>query len=153
VFARLQVGNAVNTAKRLTSNEARLSGVEWDVLLPEDLPEVRGHPHDLQQVFLNLFLNAIQAMPQGGVLRIVAEAVDDQWVCVRIADTGDGIPPEQLPQIFDPFFTTKDPGMGTGLGLSVSHGIIEEHNGRIDVVSELGKGTTFSVYLPIVEGA
>ncbi|MFH1609247.1 MAG: ATP-binding protein, partial [Candidatus Bipolaricaulota bacterium] len=153
VFARLQVGNAVRTAKRLVSNEARLGGVVWDFDLPEDLPEIRGNPHDLQQVFLNLFLNAIQAMPKGGELRVRAHVVEGRVLCIDVTDTGEGIPPEHLPQIFDPFFTTKDSGMGTGLGLSVSHGIIGEHGGRIEVVSDPGTGTTFSVCLPMVEGA
>jgi signal transduction histidine kinase len=153
IFARFHVENAVGTAKRLVGNEARLAGVTWKTQLPEGLPEVRGHPHDLQQVFLNLFLNAIQAMPEGGELRVEADVVDDQWVRVEVSDTGPGIPPEHLSQIFDPFFTTKDPGMGTGLGLSVSHGIIEEHGGRIEVTSDLGQGTTFSVYLPVAEAS
>ncbi len=151
VFARFQVTNAVRTAKRLVSNEAKLADVTWDVRLPEDLPEVRGHPHDLQQVFLNLFLNAIQAMPNGGTLRVRAEVVEDEWIRIQVTDTGRGIPEEQIPMIFDPFFTTKDPGTGTGLGLSVSHGIIEEHGGRIEVESKPGRGTTFSVLLPIAQ--
>ncbi len=153
VFARFQVGKAVETARRLVENEARLAGVAWTSDIPQDLPEIRGHPHDLQQVFLNLFLNAIQAMESGGELGVDAEVVDGASVRVRVTDTGPGIPLENLSQIFDPFFTTKDPGMGTGLGLSVSHGIIEEHGGRIEVTSELGQGTTFSVYLPVAEGA
>jgi len=152
VFAHLPVESAVSTARRLVSNEARLAGVEWDVHFPEDLPEVRGHPHDLQQVFLNLFLNAIQAMSEGGQLTVRGSAEEGQWVRVEVTDTGAGIPPEHLSDIFDPFFTTKDPGMGTGLGLSVSHGIVEEHGGRLEVDSQPGRGTTFSVYLPIAEG-
>jgi len=153
IFAHFQVGTAVGTAKRLVANEAKLADVTWQVRLPEDLPEVRGHPHDLQQVFLNLFLNAIQAMPEGGKLEVGADVVDGKWVRVQVADTGSGIPQEHLSQIFDPFFTTKDPGMGTGLGLAVSHGIIEEHGGRIEVSSDPGRGTTFSVFLPVAEEA
>jgi len=153
VFARFQVGRAVETARRLVDNEARLAGVTWSVDIPQNIPEVRGHPHDLQQVFLNLFLNAVQAMPDGGSLQVQADVSEGKWVRVRVADTGLGIGPEHLSQIFDPFFTTKDPGMGTGLGLSVSHGIIEEHGGRIEVTSEPGQGTTFSVYLPVAEGS
>jgi two-component system NtrC family sensor kinase len=151
VFARLQVQNAVQAAERLVGNEARLAGVEWNVQLPEDLPEVKGHPHDLQQVFLNLFLNAIQAMPDGGELGVCADVVDGEWIRIQVTDTGRGIPEAQLPMIFDPFFTTKDPGTGTGLGLSVTHGIIEEHGGRIDVTSAEGRGTTFFVFLPIAK--
>jgi signal transduction histidine kinase len=153
VFAHFQVSKAVGTAKRLVSNEARLANVAWSVSLPEGLPEIRGHPHDVQQVFLNLFLNAIQAMSEGGELRVEATAVNGDWVRVQVSDTGSGIPPEHLPEIFDPFFTTKGPGMGTGLGLSVSHGIVAEHGGRIEVTSDPGKGTTFSVYLPVAEAS
>ncbi len=151
VFARLQVENTVRTAKRLVSNEAKLADVRWEVDFPEDLPKVKGHPNDLQQVFLNLFLNAIQAMPDGGELRVRADAVDDEWVRIRVTDTGRGIPEEHLSLVFDPFFTTKDPGTGTGLGLSVTHGIIKEHGGRIDVESKPGRGTTFSVFLPVAK--
>jgi two-component system NtrC family sensor kinase len=151
VLASFRVGKAVETAKRLVMNEARLAGVTMTLDLPSDLPEIRGHPHDLQQVFLNLFLNAIQAMPEGGKLTVEADVVENDWVRVRVADTGVGIPPEHLSQIFDPFFTTKDPGKGTGLGLSVSHGIVKEHGGRIEVASDPGQGTTFSVYLRVAE--
>jgi signal transduction histidine kinase len=153
IFTRFQVVKAVETAKRLVGNEARLADVTWSVNLPENLPEIRGHPHDLQQVFLNLFLNGIQAMPEGGELRVEADVVDGEWVCVRVADSGPGISPEHLSEIFDPFFTTKEPGKGTGLGLSVSHGIIEEHGGRIEVTSDPGQGTVFSVYLPLAEAS
>jgi signal transduction histidine kinase len=151
VFAHYQISKAVDTARRLVENEARLCGVTWEVNLPADLPEIWGHPHGLQQVFLNLFLNAIQVMPEGGELRVEAEVVEEEWVRVQVTDTGPGIAPEHLPQIFDCFFTTKEPGMGTGLGLSVSHSIIEEHGGRIEVTSELDQGTTFSVYLPLAK--
>jgi two-component system NtrC family sensor kinase len=92
-------------------------------------------------------------MPEGGKLEVGADVVDGKWVRVQVADTGSGIPQEHLSQIFDPFFTTKDPGMGTGLGLAVSHGIIEEHGGRIEVSSDPGRGTTFSVFLPVAEEA
>jgi signal transduction histidine kinase len=153
VFARFRVGKAVETAKRLVSNEARLAGVAWEVSLPQDMPEIRGHPHDLQQVFLNLFLNAIQAMSEGGTLKVDVGIVDGDWLRVQVTDTGPGIPQEHLTQIFDPFFTTKDPGMGTGLGLAVSHSIIEEHGGRIEVVSVPAQGTTFSVFLPVAEAS
>jgi signal transduction histidine kinase len=148
-FARISVENAVNTARRLVANESRLNDVVWNIDLPGDLPQIKGHPHDLQQVFLNLFLNAIQAMPTGGSLSVRARALDEEEIRVDVSDTGSGIPPDSLDQIFDPFFTTKDVGLGTGLGLSVCHGIIEEHGGRLEVESEVGQGTTFSVFLSI----
>jgi two-component system, NtrC family, sensor kinase len=150
-FTALDVGEAAESAGRLVSNEAMLAGVAWDWRLRGDLPRVRGNPHDLQQVFVNLFLNAIQAMPAGGRLEVTTHADDDGFVRVDVADTGVGIPPEHLEEIFDPFFTTKQPGEGTGLGLSVSHSIVAKHGGRITVESRPGKGTTFSVYLPRAE--
>jgi signal transduction histidine kinase len=150
-FTALVVSDTVRSAVRLVSNEAMLGGVTWDLKLEGDAPPVRGNPHDLQQVFLNLFLNAIQAMPEGGVIRVEVHPDGDSFVRVDVADTGVGIAAEHLDEIFDPFFTTKNPGEGTGLGLSVSHSIIEKHGGRVEVESEPGTGTTFSVYLPTAE--
>ena len=147
----LDVSDAVRSAVRLVSNEAMLAGVGCAVHLNGDVPSVRANPHDLQQVFVNLFLNAIQAMPKGGELSVAAEPEGDDLVRVDVTDTGVGIPVEHLDEIFDPFFTTKQPGEGTGLGLSVSRSIMEKHGGRIAVESEPGKGTTFSVFLPRAE--
>jgi signal transduction histidine kinase len=101
----------------------------------------------IQQVFINILLNAIEAMPQGGTLT-VSSGMEDSMVALRFADTGVGIPEDILPKILDPFFTTKEQGTGTGLGLSVSYGIIERHRGRLEVKSKVGKGTTFTVKLP-----
>lgn len=108
---------------------------------------VHADPDQMSQVFLNLFINAIHAMPDGGTLRISLERGDGHARAV-IADTGHGIPKEDLPKIFHPFFTTKEAGQGTGLGLTVVHGIIQEHGGTITVESEPGTGTTFTVTLP-----
>ena len=102
----------------------------------------------LQQVFINIILNALDAMPEGGVLRLDVDQQDSEAL-VRITDTGTGIKKDHLPRIFDPFFTTKGIGKGTGLGLSISYAIIKEHEGRITVDSVEGKGTTFSVILPM----
>ena len=102
----------------------------------------------LQQVFLNIILNAIDAMPNGGSLSLELSPLDNLAV-VKIADTGTGIEAQHLPHIFDPFFTTKGLGKGTGLGLSISYAIIQEHEGRITVDSEPGKGSTFSIYIPM----
>jgi len=102
----------------------------------------------LQQVFINIILNAIDAMPKGGTLRIQA-AQEGQEVVIRIADTGTGIQPQHLLHIFDPFFTTKGIGKGTGLGLSISYAIIKEHDGHISVNSEVGKGTCFTITVPV----
>lgn len=147
VFTRLAVGTVLESSARLMANEMKLAGVTLETDLEEGLPEIRGNPMSLQQVFVNLFLNAVQAMPEGGRLTVRARR-EAEGVRVDVADTGRGIPPEQLDRIFEPFFTTKDPGEGTGLGLSVTYGIIEKHGGRITVESDPGRGSVFSVFLP-----
>ena len=105
--------------------------------------------NQLQQVFLNLALNALDAMPDGGTLAIHAQRKRSELVVV-LEDTGCGIAPEAGRRIFEPFFTTKEPGSGTGLGLAVSYGIVQKHGGRIDFKSVLGIGTTFVVSIPVV---
>lgn len=119
---------------------------------------VLGDPGSLQQVFLNLLLNAVQSMTGGGRISVTAAlspalrgSDGPRWVEVRIADTGPGIPPEQLRRVFDPFYTTKRDG--TGLGLAISHGLIEQHEGEIRMESEMGVGTTVSVRLPWIGGS
>ena len=109
--------------------------------------QVYGNPGKLQQVFLNLFINAKDAMPQGGEL-LVKTSHFDSVLRVEIMDSGMGISEENLKKIYDPFFTTKELGRGTGLGLSVSYGIIQEHSGKIIVDSAPGKGTRFVLELP-----
>ncbi len=113
-----------------------------------NIPEIECIPSQLNQVFMNLLVNAAQAIPERGEITVRTRRVDDR-VCIEISDTGTGIPQELMNRIFDPFFTTKPVGTGTGLGLSIAHGIIRKHKGRIDVRSEPGKGTSFQVYLPI----
>jgi signal transduction histidine kinase len=108
---------------------------------------VLGIEHQLQQVFLNLFLNARDAMPRGGWLTVVTRMEGGQ-VIAEIADTGSGIPSEQLARIYDPFFTTKSIGRGTGLGLSITYGIVREHDGTIHCDSAVGQGTRFTLALP-----
>ena len=115
--------------------------------LAESLPDIRGNENRLQQVFFNLILNAKDAMPHGGWLTVATRA-DDDAVVIEVADTGHGIRREDIKRIYDPFFTTKGMGRGTGLGLSVSYGIVQEHGGAIFVDSVPGKGTTFQVALP-----
>ena len=112
------------------------------------LPDIECMPSQLNQVFLNLLVNAAQAIADKGIITL-RTGVKDKEVWVEIADTGKGIPAEHLDQIFDPFFTTKPVGQGTGLGLSVSYGIVQKHGGHIEVHSEPGKGTSMRVYLPI----
>ena len=118
--------------------------VEW--ALDDDCPNVLADGDQMSQVFINLVMNALHAMPDGGTLR-VGLAQDQDIVKLTVADSGHGIPPEALPKIFEPFFTTKEFGKGTGLGLTVVKGIIEEHQGTITVDSEEGKGTRFTISL------
>jgi len=105
-------------------------------------------PNQLNQVFMNLFINASQAIDGKGEIRIRTRA-DDAKVCIQIADNGKGILPEHLPKIFDPGFTTKGTGVGTGLGLAICYNIIQKHKGSITVESEPGRGTEFTLTLPI----
>jgi signal transduction histidine kinase len=118
----------------------------------DSLPLVLGSTTRLQQVFLNLFMNARDAMPTGGMLE-VRTAAHNGSVEVEVTDTGMGIAGEHLKRIFDPFFTTKTSGRGTGLGLSVSYGIIKEHAGKVDVRSTPGKGTSFRLEFPVARKA
>jgi signal transduction histidine kinase len=111
------------------------------------LPRVKCHPFQLNQVFMNLLVNASQALPDKGKI-VISTGFDEEQVWIRVQDTGKGIAPEHLTKIFDPFFTTKPVGKGTGLGLSLSYDIVKKHNGHIDVSSEVDVGTTFTVYLP-----
>lgn len=113
-----------------------------------NLPLVHCSPNQLNQVFMNLFINATQAIEGRGQIRIKTSANNGK-VCVQIADNGKGIAPDHLPRIFDPGFTTKGAGVGTGLGLAISYNIIQKHKGTISVQSELGKGTEFTILLPI----
>jgi PAS domain S-box-containing protein len=111
------------------------------------IPQIECFPSQLNQVFMNLMINAVQAIEDHGRITI-RTGYDEKNVWVEVEDTGKGIKPEHLGRIFDPFFTTKPVGKGTGLGLSLSYGIVQKHHGRIEVKSELGKGTAFCVYLP-----
>jgi two-component system NtrC family sensor kinase len=122
----------------------------------DDLPSVYGDSNHLQQVFLNILLNSIQSMPEGGTLHLRTSLTvgngsgrSNEWVLVEVLDTGIGIESKYLDKIFDPFFTTKGWGAGTGLGLSISYGIIKEHGGNIDVKSNPGEGTLVQATLPV----
>jgi signal transduction histidine kinase len=149
VLVSVSLKDVVAEAQRLVANEAEINHVEFSVEIPEKLPRVHGNPRDLQQVFLNLFLNSIQAMPNGGRLSVLGRIGPSGSIDVEVTDTGQGIPEEVMVSIFDPFFTTKEAGAGSGLGLFISYGIIEKHKGSIAVRSKLGEGTTFVVSLPI----
>ncbi|OGK95333.1 MAG: hypothetical protein A3D33_17765 [Candidatus Rokubacteria bacterium RIFCSPHIGHO2_02_FULL_73_26] len=112
------------------------------------LPPVRGHAEQLQQVILNLLTNAIDATPSGGWVAMTTRALPGGEVEIAVADTGAGIPAADRKRVFEPFFSTKEPGRGTGLGLFITAEIVREHEGRIEVESDEGRGSTFRVVLP-----
>ena len=133
----------------MISSQAVVTNKRIELDLPRDLPVVQADRHMLQQVFLNLMTNALDAIEDEGEVRITALRAPEH-VEVLIQDTGCGIPPEHLARIFDPFFSTKEVGKGTGLGLSICQGIVEQHGGSIEIRSDGGgKGTTAAVRLPV----
>ena len=142
----LQLKDIVENGLELFQERLEKSRVAVESALDDDCPNVLADGDQMSQVFINLVMNALHAMPDGGTLR-VGLAQDQDIVKLTVADSGHGIPPEALPKIFEPFFTTKEFGKGTGLGLTVVKGIIEEHQGTITVDSEEGKGTRFTISL------
>lgn len=153
----VQIKNVLETSARLLAHQQRGRNIAIKVEAESDLPSVAGDEGQLQQAVIALSTNAMDAMPQGGVLTFRADAKRLESkdkserrtnVIIEVADTGCGIAAEHLPKIFDPFFTTKEIGQGTGLGLAVCYGIVTEHGGRIAVESVLGRGTTFTITLP-----
>ncbi|MHC4918170.1 MAG: sensor histidine kinase [Planctomycetota bacterium] len=144
---RTDVNGLIEKALSLFESRFKTGGIEAGSELDDKLPRVIADPGQLNQVLVNLVVNAIQAMPDGGVLT-VRTAVSGKGISLAVEDTGSGISDEQLPQIFLPFFTTKDIQEGTGLGLAVVHGIVKSHHGHVDVESEPGR-TRFVVWLPL----
>ncbi|MEW5945450.1 MAG: HAMP domain-containing sensor histidine kinase [bacterium] len=145
----LDLGDIVRETLALVGNQIKLHDVKLSTEISANLPPVHGDRQHLGQVFLNLILNALDAMPGGGRLHIAAARDEDPaFLAVKITDTGKGIPDHIVGSIFDPFFTTKPTGKGTGLGLSVSLGIVKKHGGNIRVKSRPGEGSTFAVLLP-----
>jgi PAS domain S-box-containing protein len=166
-FARLSepsmravnVNKIIDAALQLVGNQINLENIELEKKMKEDISLVRADFDKIQQVLINIILNAIQAMPEGGKLTIKTSEANavrigdslKNTVRIDISDNGIGIPKENLNKLFNPFFTTKEKGKGVGLGLSVVHGIIGKHNGRIEVASELDVGTTFTIYLEVMD--
>ncbi len=149
-FENISIREMVEKTERLLKNELNIKRVKFHAHIQEKLPKVRIDKSRLQQALVNLLLNSIQAMPDGGELTLTIEHdPGSSDIRIDVRDTGTGIPEEQLGSIFDPFFTTKEEGKGTGLGLSVTYNIIQRHNGRISVESTLGEGTCFSIFLPV----
>jgi len=151
---RLDLAEVIRKTASLLGHELRLGAVAPELNFSCEPVSVKGDPNQLQQVFVNLFTNAIDAMPEGGRLSVSCRETESggrRWWEIRVADTGPGIPEEILPRIFDPFFTTKPQHRGTGLGLSVSLGLIESHGGTIWAESPPGEGATFIIRLPVLE--
>jgi two-component system, NtrC family, sensor kinase len=144
----LDLSLLLHETAKLTLNQARVRGVSIQLDIEPDLPAIQGDRQQLKQVFLNLVLNALDAVDKSGRIQLKARKQTNNRIIVEVEDNGSGISPEVMPNIFDPFFTTKPVGKGTGLGLSVSHGIISNHGGRIEVASEQGRYTRFTVTLP-----
>jgi two-component system NtrC family sensor kinase len=146
----LDLGALLRSTIKLVGNQVMLAGARLDLDVPDDFPPISGDGQQLAQVFVNLFLNALDAVAQGGVIRVAARQApgDSRYVQVEVSDNGKGIPPEVLPFVFDPFFTSGK-AKGTGLGLSVSHGIVAKHGGTIRVDSSPERGATFTVSLPV----
>jgi two-component system NtrC family sensor kinase len=144
----LQINATIDMALNLIQGQSIFHGIEIKTELAQNLPDVIGDTSKLEEVFLNLFINAADAMDEKGTLTITTKLNTNDEVVILVSDTGEGIKKEDMPRIFEPFFTTKDPGKGTGLGLSLAYGVIRNHNGTINVESEAGKGTTFIISLP-----
>src|SRR5271165_5008549 len=151
-FVELDVNRVIKETVNLIEHQLQKAAVEVQLNLDAGLPLVKANAGKLQQVFLNLFLNARDAMPFGGVLSVRTSA-DEGVAHIYVSDNGEGIAPENLARIYDPFFTTKGAKKGTGLGLSVTYGIVREHSGSIEVESLPGKGTQFSLELPLARKA
>jgi len=150
----IELNQAVEGALHLIEARARISRVEVEKQLTEKIPAILGNKVQIQQIIINLANNAIDAMPDGGKLTIATELAEEgihSWVCLKVGDTGNGVPSELRQHIFEPFFTTKPVGQGTGLGLSLVHEIVRRHSGSIDLQSRPGE-TTFTIKFPVRTG-
>jgi signal transduction histidine kinase len=149
----LKIDEIVNDSVRLVANQIKLSKIQMEVEFENNLPCIHGDEQMLKQVFVNLILNAVDALKPGGSLRIGVQR-DQQmpgYLLVMVQDDGSGIPEHIQPRVFEPFFTTKGQGKGTGLGLSVCQGIVRKLGGYIQLKGSSSAGTTFTVSLPITD--
>jgi two-component system NtrC family sensor kinase len=151
-LTQLSVKEVIQGTVRLVKNQIMVKGIQLETEIADGLPAIQGKRQDLQQAFLNIILNSIQATEKGGLISIRSGKAQGGYIRVSIQDTGTGIKPGDLEHIFDPFYTTKPVGEGTGLGLSLTYGIIKTHGGYIEVKSEVGKGTVFFIHLPVADG-
>ena len=143
----VKLQSIIEDSLSLLESRCDTAGIKVVQDMEQAMPLIHGDPSQLQQVLVNLVVNAIQAMPEGGTLTI-RTLQDANNQCVIVEDTGSGIAPDDIKNVFLPFFTTKEVGEGTGLGLSVVHGIISSHGGSVIVESTIGTGTRFKVQLP-----
>ncbi len=149
--ASININDVLKSTLNIIRNKADFFNIKLVANFEDPLPSVKADPSQLQQVFLNMIMNAADAIEEKGTITINTKTITDdglQFIKIEFADTGSGISEENLKKLFEPFFTTKPVGKGTGLGLAVSHGIIQEHGGRIIVKSKLGEGTSIFTYLP-----
>jgi two-component system NtrC family sensor kinase len=150
-FKKIDLNDVLNSVICLTRHKMELRNVDLNVRLYPKFLMIQGDERELQQCFLNLIFNAIEAMPKGGQLQVISEFESDKnTVRIEIRDTGYGIAKENLEHIFDPFFTTKGEGEGTGLGLSIAYGITKNHKGNIKVNSKVGEGSSFVLTFPVL---
>ena len=150
-FSPLNIHRVLDDTMQLLDPQMRGSQITVVRHYAPDLPEITGNAGKLQQIFTNLILNARDALPAGGHIKLTTSLSADEQVVIEVTDDGTGIEPENLGKIFDPFFTTKGVGRGTGLGLAVSYGLVQEHSGHINVNSTPGQGTTFRLTLPTLK--
>ncbi|MEA3546475.1 MAG: ATP-binding protein [Thermodesulfobacteriota bacterium] len=148
-FEHINVNDLLREVLGFLEKEALYSHINLELSLADDLPTIFSDRGQLQQIFLNIVNNGIDAIGEDGDIVLITSQRDEETIEVQIQDSGPGIPPELITRIFDPFFTTKEAGKGTGLGLSITYGLIKKLDGNISVQSEVGKGTTFTVSLPI----
>jgi two-component system NtrC family sensor kinase len=132
------------------SHQPSFAQIQFATHFSSELPHIQADPFQLLQVFVNLLNNSAEAMPHGGTITMETRMQGQEMIEISVADTGGGIPEENLSKLFNPFFTTKPLGKGTGLGLSIAYGIIKMHRGQISVKSQLGRGTTFTITLPVM---
>ncbi len=151
-FTDINVNKLLDDTLQLLEPQMRKSHVEIVKNYSKTAPKIYGNASKLQQVFTNLIINARDAMAfGGGTITLTTSFDSEDQIIVEVTDTGSGIEPENLNKIYDPFFTTKGVGSGTGLGLAVSYGIVQEHAGTIETISEVGEGTTFRLIFPSVQ--